>query len=238
MAYYLFNSLDVLLWGFTCRVLLITRLSPQVDLTQRRTWLPLAQGVPKAARRKPNPSFRPWEGARGRIPYGRDGGRRRETRQRQGTQGGLPRRSEVAVATRRQVPPRRAAGWSEAIQQQLPALPVSYANYPHVFHPRLPGSGMPLRTQNQALAPLYYGRLQVRRRGAPRATPTPRLPCYSQCRLPALSLGCADPEFCNATGVNLFTSMGLCGFPGGARVEDAGILTCPPRLFPLSFFWQ
>ena len=139
-----------------------------------------AQGRPKEAQ----PELSPLEDARGRIPYGRDGGRRRETRQRQGTQGGLPRRSEVAVATRQQVPPRRAAGWSEAIQQQLPALPVSYANYPHVFHPRPPGSGMSLRTQNQALATLYYGRLQVRGRGA-LGSPTPRLPYHSHYRLPA-----------------------------------------------------
>ena len=123
MRLFLSDSLVVLLWGITCRFLLITRLSPQVVLTQGRTWLPLAQGVPKAARRKPNPSFRPWEGARGRIPYGRDGGRRRETRQRQGTQGGLPRRSEVAVATRQQVPPGRAGGWSGAVQKQFPASP-------------------------------------------------------------------------------------------------------------------
>ena len=148
---------------------------PQVDLTQRRTWRPLALGVPKAARRKPNPSFRPWEGARGRIPYGRDGGRRRETRQRQGTQGGLPRRSEVAVAARQRVPPGRADRWSGTVQKQLPALPASYAHCPHVIHPGHPGSGMPIRTQCQALAPLYCSRLQVRRRGAPRARP--RLGC-------------------------------------------------------------
>ena len=60
MRLFLSDSLVVLLWGITCRFLLITRLSPQVVLTQRRTWLPLALGVPKAARRKPNPSYRPW----------------------------------------------------------------------------------------------------------------------------------------------------------------------------------
>ena len=130
-----------------------------------------AQGRPKEAQ----PELSPLEDARGRIPYGRDGGRRRETRQRQGTQGGLPRRSEVAVAARQQVPPGRADRWSGAVQKQLPALPASYAHYPHVIHPGHPGSGMPIRTQYQALAPLYYGRLQVRRRGAPRARP--RLGC-------------------------------------------------------------
>ena len=139
MRLFLSDSLVVLLWGITCRFLLITRLSPQVVLTQGRTWLPLAQGVPKAARRKPNPSFRPWEGARGRIPYGRDGGRRRETRQRQGTQGGLPRRSEVAVASRQQVPPGRPGGWSGAIQKQFPASPRVIRFLPACHPSREPG---------------------------------------------------------------------------------------------------
>ena len=89
-----------------------------------------AQGRPKEAQ----PELSPLEDFSGRIPYGQDGGRRRETRQRQGTQGGLPRRSEVAVATCQQVLPGRADGWSEAAPKQLPSSPRVIAHYPYVVH--------------------------------------------------------------------------------------------------------
>ena len=43
-----------------------------------------------------------------------------------------------------------------------PPPPDSYAVHTRVFHLGLPGPGMPRRTQNQAFAPLYSGRLQIK----------------------------------------------------------------------------